>query len=130
MRPPNRRLNYRLSLVMQRDQVEISSRDYWFKVVEMLQQNWALIERKGLEERAVKVYFIDDGGGVFDEIDFENEREARRGLRRNGFQRYAKDEEAQEFISPPEAPLYRREHPNGKIYSSGEYWAGPPVSDS
>ena len=24
--------------------VEILSRDYWFKVVEMLQQNWALIE--------------------------------------------------------------------------------------
>jgi len=26
------------------DEVKITSREYWFKVVEMLQQNWALIE--------------------------------------------------------------------------------------
>ena len=115
---------------MRREQIDISSRDFWFKVVEMLQHNWALIDRTTLEGRAGKVYFLGDEGGVFDEIDFEDERRARRGLRRNGFQRYAKDEEAQEFISPPEAPFYRREHPNGKIYSSGEYWAGPPVSES
>ena len=115
---------------MQRNQVEISSRDYWFKVVDMLQQNWALIERRAFEGERVKAYFMGDNGGVFDELDFPSVREARRGLRRNGFQRYAKDEEAQEFVSPPEPPFCRREHPNGEIYSSGEYWSGPPVSDS
>ena len=26
------------------DEVKITSREYWFKVIEMLQQNWALIE--------------------------------------------------------------------------------------
>ena len=115
---------------MQRDQIEIPSRDYWFKVVEMLQQNWALIDRRVLEGERVRVYFLGDGGGVFDELEFASIREARKGLGRNGFQHYAKDEDAQDFISPPEPPFIRREHPNGRIYSSGEYWTGPPVSDS
>jgi hypothetical protein len=33
------------------DPVKIESHDYWFKVVDMLQQNWALID--AVESRAV-----------------------------------------------------------------------------
>ena len=41
--------------------MQIASRDYWFKVVEMLQQNWALIEPA---ERGVTVFFLQDASGV------------------------------------------------------------------
>jgi hypothetical protein len=107
---------------MKDDQIEISSRDYWFKVVEMLQHNWALIGGQSVEGKGVRVYFLDDNSGVFDRMDFNTKREARAGLRRNGFQRYDDDEDAQEFVTPPEPPFRRREHPNGRIYSSGEHW--------
>jgi hypothetical protein len=115
---------------VERKQIEIPSHDYWVKVVEMLQHNWALMDRDALDGRRVRGYFLSDGGGVFDALDFDSMLEAERGLRRNGFQRYREDEEVQEFTSPPDRPFYKREHPNGKIYSSGDYWTGPPVSDS
>jgi hypothetical protein len=38
--------------------VTIQSTDYWIKVVEMLQQNWALIE--AVKPEGVCVYFISD----------------------------------------------------------------------
>ena len=41
--------------------ININSRDYWFKVVDMLQQNWALIDAD--EERCI-VYFIGDALGI------------------------------------------------------------------
>jgi hypothetical protein len=45
------------------DEVPIESTDHWVKVVEMLQQNWALIE-PGPAKR-VFVYFVSDASGVF-----------------------------------------------------------------
>ena len=44
------------------DEVPIASRDFWFKIVEFLQQNWALIDQSA---DAVTVWFLNDGGGVF-----------------------------------------------------------------
>ena len=99
--------------------VEIESRDYWFKVVEFLQQNWALIDPHGSE---VVVWFFGDTSGVFDEMTFAAEAEAVEALKRNGFQRYADDPKSQEFIAKPEPPFRRRAHPNGLIYSSGKFW--------
>lgn len=32
-------------------EVEIINRDYWFKVVEFLQQNWALIDKCEVDKR-------------------------------------------------------------------------------
>ena len=46
-------------------EVEIKSRDYWFKVVDFLQQNWALIDK--VEDVAI-VWFFNDTSGVFDEM--------------------------------------------------------------
>jgi hypothetical protein len=40
--------------------IPIQSRDYWFKVIEMLQQNWALIDSA---EHEVTVYFVSDASG-------------------------------------------------------------------
>ena len=99
--------------------MQIASRDYWFKVVEMLQQNWALIDPA---ERGVTVFFLQDASGMFDQLAFTSVQEAEEALQRNGFRRFAEDAEAQGFLAPPEPPFHPVEHPNGRIYSSGRFW--------
>jgi len=99
--------------------VKIKSTDYWFKVVDFLQQNWAIIEEiKG----GYTVYFFGDTAGIFDQLDFESISEAKIVLNRNGFGRYEADKGAQEFIVKPKPLFYMRAHPSGAIYSSGRYW--------
>src|SRR6267378_1852047 len=66
--------------------VTIHSTDFWVKVVEMLQQNWALIEDE--VAGAVRVYFISDTSGVFDEIAFPSASSANEALKLNGFRRF------------------------------------------
>jgi hypothetical protein len=99
--------------------IPIECRDYWFKVIEMLQQNWALIEPAGAE---VTVYFLSDTSGVFDQMSFESTEAAESALRLNGFARYAEDSRASSFLHCPEPPFRRQPHPNGPIYSSGRFW--------
>ena len=101
--------------------VAIKNRDYWFKVVEMLQQNWALIDKSNDSDECI-VYFIHDASGVFDRIQFSSEKDASHALKRNGFARYVEDKEAQKFIAPPKPLFFEDQHPNGPIYSSGRYW--------
>ena len=93
--------------------------DLWVKVVGMLQQNWAAIEPEG---DGVRVSFIGDTGGVFDQMTFPSEAEAIQGLRRNGFQRFNDEPEMHKFLAPPEPPFRSQPHPNGPIYSSGRFW--------
>ena len=102
--------------------VDIRSRDYWVKVVGMLEQNWALIETNDAASPGVRVFFVGDTSGVFDEMSFPSSEEATRALRNNGFRRYADDRELQSFIVAPAPPFERSLHPNGAIYSSGQYW--------
>lgn len=104
---------------MTSQEIKISGQDYWFKVVDMLQQNWALIES---HNTGCVVYFIGDTSGVFDKIEFFSFAEAERQLRVNGFGRYAEDPESQKFIAPPLPPFHQSSHPNGLIYSSGRFW--------
>jgi len=106
------------------DTVELESRDYWFKVVDMLQQNWALIE--ALESGAI-VHFVSDTSGVFDQIAFDSIPAATDSLLQNGFRRFAEDPRASSFLKPPSPPFSRRPHPNGSIYSSGSFWKGLPT---
>ncbi len=106
-------------MISEWQRVPIASRDFWFKIVEFLQQNWALIDDVA---GGVTVWFIDDGGGVFDRLAFSTPADAERALRRNGFARFADDPQAQTFIAKPREPFYHRPHPNGPIYSSGRYW--------
>ena len=106
-----------------RDQsVEINSSDFWVKVVGMLQQNWALVDPAA--SGTADVYFVDDGGGVFDQIAFPNADSAFAALARNGFARLIEDTHLQSFLSPPAGPYQERSHPSGRIYSSGRYWRG------
>lgn len=103
-----------------KETVSIKSNDFWVKVVEMLQQNWALIEKN--PEGGVCVYFIGDTSGVFDELSFQSTDEAVGALQRNGFKLFADDAKLQSFLRPPEPPYHRQPHPNGPIYSSGRFW--------
>jgi hypothetical protein len=102
-----------------RDSVDIHSRDYWFKIVEFLQQNWALIDPA---PDGVIVWFFGDTSGVFDHLTFPSAETAVAELEHNGFRRYATDKQAQEFIACPQPPFHRNPHPNGPIYSSGRFW--------
>ena len=51
--------------------IEIRSRDYWFKIVEFLQQNWALID-DAPGGRGCTVFFFGDTSGVFDRLSFSS----------------------------------------------------------
>ena len=100
--------------------VPIQSTDFWVKVVEMLQQNWALIQPHSAG--GVRAYFISDTSGVFDEMAFGSEADAAEALQRNSFHRYADALDLRSFLRPPSAPFHRHPHPNGPIYSSGRFW--------
>jgi len=74
----------------------------------MLQQNWALIEDE--VAGAVRVYFISDTSGVFDEIAFPSASSANEALKLklNGFRRFADSPDLQSFLRPNRAlsPIY------------------------
>ena len=100
-------------------EIEIMSRDFWFKVVDFLQQNWALVERTN---SGCNVFFISDTSGVFDELKFQSVDEAVAALCGNRFRRYEDCLDVHGFFSPPKEPFFRKAHPNGAIYSSGRFW--------
>ena len=104
-------------------EVAISSRDYWVKVVGMLQQNWALIDEE--PGGGVRIHFVTDTGGVFDALDFPSTLRAENALAINGFRRISNRPDLQSFLRPPSAPFRAANHPNGRIYSSGRFWRQP-----
>ena len=93
--------------------------DPWFKVVEFLQQNWAVIIK---DDQGALIVFYGDTRGVFDEIRCDSVVEAIRALHRNGFRDYLNDKKAMDFLGLPRGKFHVREHPNGRIYSSGRFW--------
>lgn len=100
------------------ESITIQSRDYWYKVIEMLQQNWALVDTSPI---GATVYFVSDTSGIFDEMSFDSRAAAEDALHTNGFTRYAGDSSATAFLRCPEPPFTVRPHPNGPIYSSGRF---------
>jgi len=104
--------------------VSINSRDYWFKIVEFLQQNWALIEPSA-DGVGRTVFFFGDTSGGFDRLEFVSLEAAEAALIHNGFARFASDINAQGFLAVPQPPFYVSKHPNGNIYSSGRFWDNP-----
>ena len=101
------------------EHVAIKSTDFWGKVVETLQQNWALIEEA---RDSTYVFFISDVSGVFDEMKFPSNSAAQVALGRNGFKRFGESADLQPFMRPPSPPYHRAVHPNSPIYSSGRFW--------
>lgn len=98
----------------------LSAYPFWYKIVEFLQQNWAVIVPEG---DGVRVYFFSDASKVFDDILFTSSDEAKAALKRNGFALFDDDPDAQEFIGRPLPPFRLGEHSNGRIYSSGRFWS-------
>jgi hypothetical protein len=99
---------------------QINSTNYWFKIVEFLQTNWALIEE--YEDGRAIVSFIDDTSGTFDEIVFPSLEQAVGELIDNGFDLYSEATQVHDFLKPPNPPFKVAEHINGPIYSSGRFW--------
>ena len=105
---------------MSKEVIKIQSRDYWIKIVEMLQHNWALIEENS--DQSVTVYFITDASTVFGQMDFASKEEAKIGLRRNGFERYEDDPSFKRIAAPPPPPFTPYWDKTRNIYSSGKFW--------
>lgn len=95
------------------------ARDPWFKIVEFLQQNWAVVIDR---ENDVLVVFYGDNCGVFDEMSFPTREEGENALRRNGFSKFMDDKQSRKFIGLPKGEFTERAHPNGRIYSSRRFW--------
>lgn len=103
--------------------VHIENRTYWIKILEMLQQNWAIIELSSREPTdTCEVFFIDDNSCVFDRLRFASPREAEAGLTRNGFRLYDPDPQMLKHIPPPSAPFYESPDCQTFVYSSGRFW--------
>ena len=100
--------------------IEIKSREYWFKIVEFLQQNWALVDLQ--RDSSATIFFINDASGVFDRLYYSSMADAQKALRFNGFKPFSEDDETLSFIAEPKAPFHETSHPNGPIYSSGRFW--------
>jgi hypothetical protein len=105
------------------DRIAITSADFWYKVVDCLQENWAVVEPS---ISGATVFFLGGDGAVFDEIAFPTIQSAQDALDANGFYRLAENERNASFLIPPRPPYFRAPHPNGAIYSSGRFWVNLP----
>jgi len=94
--------------------------DYFVKIIEMLQQNWAVIENE--PSGKVRVYFLTDTSDIFDEMLFCHREEAQLALIRNGFENYSSNPELHQFLRPPSQPFHYNPFTHRPIYSSGQFW--------
>lgn len=99
--------------------LNVESSSFWFKIVEMLQHNWAVILPK---DGGIEVVFFGDTSYIFDRMQFADAYDAERALRRNGFAIFEDDPEAQSFIAKPEVLLKDDPIDHRPIYSSGQFW--------
>jgi hypothetical protein len=110
------------SVFSEGDSVMVLRKTYWVKIVSFLEQNWAAIDDLP-DGSGVRIWFFDDTSGVFDFIDYPLREAARQALRVNGFSVWTA--EKFNFIGRPRSPFSWQSHPNGEIYSSGQYWISP-----
>ncbi len=100
-------------------EIQINSDEFWVKIVDFLQQNWALIETQENKVDVI-VYFIQDASMIFDKMEFDTLEQAEMGLRINGFEKYlGENENFKDFIVPPKRPFGEAIRP---IYSTGQFW--------
>ena len=105
---------------MQGEEIELETDDFWMKVVDMLQHNWAVIREE--KHGKVVIHFLDDSDQFFDKIEAGSVEEAKQALKINGFGLYSEDIEAQGFISEPSGSFKIEERIVNPIYSSGRFW--------
>ena len=93
--------------------------DWYVKLVEMLQQNWAIIKLGA----KTQIIFVNDPGDVFDIIEVKDQETAHDKLMQNGFRKFSSPSwkrPLDEILTPPFKVVDTGER--RKIYSSGEYW--------
>lgn len=108
--------------------INIRSRDYWIKVVDFLQCNWALVDEDA--NSGATIFFMHELSGVFDTLTYPTKPEAELALRRNGFERIEESPYEDWRLAAPKPPFKPDQHPNGRIYSSGRFWRGLPSTAS
>ena len=91
--------------------IGVQSREYWFKTVDFLQQNWALVD-EAIE--GVVVWFFGDTAEAFDPQAFAMLAEAAPALWRNRFRRHADDPNM-----GIDSEATAAKSPNGLVYLSG-----------
>ncbi len=114
----------------------ISNRDWWVKVLGMLQHNWALLEPHS--DGTATVFFFHDQGSSFndtgykhhqikdraaicDSLDFVSVAAARRALHRNGFDRL-KDYPGPWVGCEPSGHFYDARDTEKGVYSKQGHW--------
>ena len=115
---------------------EIKSREWWIKILGMLQHNWALIEE--FESGAAIVYFFHDKGetigfnayslgqlkgrcAIVDSLEFESVQLAEEGLLRNGFMLHRAGEMLGSDVKPSGNFFDSRATEEG-VYSTQGHW--------
>lgn len=100
-----------------------SGQGIWFKVISMLQQNWAVCEPTAT---VCRVRFFDDDSSVFDRLEFPDTSAAAIALAHNGFTRI-RDRPSFMTVAPlPRFPLTDAGSNSRPVYSSGDHWKTPP----
>ena len=89
------------------DVTSIGGRDYWFKIVDFLQQNWAVTFET---EAGATIWFASATSGVFDSIE-SSAHYAEVALTKNGFRRFADDGSASTTMAPLAPPFHGPPHP-------------------
>ena len=100
--------------------VRIRSSNYWFKISEFLQTDWALIDEN--DDGTASVRFITDSSAVFDELHFTTLEAAVKGLLANGFDIFYINDEVKDVLVPPKPPFKRKTDQRSPIYSSKKFW--------
>ena len=97
----------------------------WFKVLGMLQQNWAAVFPQ-TNGRAV-VHFFGDDSRIFDTLEFDSAQTAEGALEFNGFTRLSEDPSFSYIAGVPTYPLTHKAESIRAVYSTGGYWKVPPA---
>ncbi len=91
---------------MKGKEVLINNNDFWVNIVDFLQQYWALIDSDE-DTGDVTVYFLNEGSGIFANMDFDSIEIAEKALSQNGFKKYNDPfEKYREYLAPPMKPYF------------------------
>lgn len=102
-----------------RTEAKVSQR-LWVKVLEMLQQNWCVLEPGPAD--SVDLVFFDDRGRVFDWLSTTDIATAKYALHVNGFSWMWTYSSFYSAAGMPRLPQGGRRERSRPVYSNGEYW--------
>jgi hypothetical protein len=98
----------------------------WVKVLGMLQQNWAFVEKR---PEIFTIHFFDDHKEIFDQLEFKTSDLAVAGLIKNGFEPSSIHEGFIQTLNYDANFKIAYDFDRRKTYSSGKYWVSPDEND-